>query len=109
MSPMSPRTAAIETLHRMTSRLADSSLTLDEANVLLPMIHRLVEEISAGGSRATAQESFAWPRVSAPVPSAVESKSLFAGGWDDVSSAHAQNQSRETSGGSIPSAVARSI
>lgn len=45
MSAVLDRSAVIEALHRMTSRLADSSLTAAEASVLRPQIQRLLEEM----------------------------------------------------------------
>jgi len=39
------RSAVIEALHRMTSRLADSSLTAAEASLLRPQIQRLLEQV----------------------------------------------------------------
>ena len=45
MSAVLDRSSAIETLQRMTSRLADSNLTVAEANVLRPQIFRLLDEI----------------------------------------------------------------
>ena len=53
MSAVLDRSTAIEALQRMTSRLADSNLTVAEANALRPQIHRLLDEISRVGlSRA---------------------------------------------------------
>lgn len=82
MSPLPPRSSAIETLQRMTSRLADSSLTIDEANLLLPLIRQLVEEINAGGSHAMVPDLLAWPVEKRPngnmpgaqAPAAVKSR-----------------------------------
>ena len=45
MSAAMDRSAVIEALHRMTSRLADSSLTAAEASVLRPEIERLLEQV----------------------------------------------------------------
>lgn len=39
------RMTAIETLNRMTSRLADANLTLAEASALRPEIERLLEQV----------------------------------------------------------------
>jgi hypothetical protein len=88
MSPPPSRSPAIEALQRLTSRLADSSLTIDEANLLLPMIQRLVEEIGAGGSRAMVPDRFVRPEEgrsnpnvpNAQVPSAVEPGRSATGG-----------------------------
>ncbi|MHC5536962.1 hypothetical protein ACYOEI_01655 [Singulisphaera rosea] len=46
MSAVDDRASAIETLHRMTMRLADLSLTATEAQSLRATIHRLLDEIS---------------------------------------------------------------
>lgn len=47
MSPLPSRPSVFETLQRVTSRLADTSLTIGEANQLLPLVQRLVEELDA--------------------------------------------------------------
>ena len=61
MSALPLRSPAVETLQQMTSRLADSNLTIDEANVLWPMVQRLVEEISEAGSHAAVPDQGGWP------------------------------------------------
>ena len=61
MSPPSHRSPAIETLQRMMSRLADPSLTIDEASHLRSLIHQLMDEISGGGSRASVPERIIRP------------------------------------------------
>jgi|GEM_PF-5847170 len=40
----------LELLQRMTSRLADADLTLDEASALLPLVQSLVEQLHAGAA-----------------------------------------------------------
>jgi hypothetical protein len=88
MSPQPTPSPAIEALQRLTSRLADSNLTIDEANLLLPLIQRLVEEIGAGGSRAMVPARFVRSEEgrsnrnmpSAQVPSAVEPGRSATGG-----------------------------
>jgi hypothetical protein len=63
MSAVEDRSAAIETLHRMTSRLADSNLTAAEASVLRPVIHRLLEEIGQAGRADPAVTSIPAPEA----------------------------------------------
>lgn len=114
MSPLSHRFPAIETLQQMMSRLADSSLTIDEASHLRSLIHQLMDELNAGESRASGTtERIVWPEeghsnLSGPVSTLFESTESFRVEWRDVSPAGGSAQERETSGGSIPSAVARS-
>jgi len=45
MSAVLDRSAVIEALHRMTSRLADSNLTAAEARLLRPQIQRLLDQV----------------------------------------------------------------
>lgn len=109
MSPLSYRSPAIEALHRMMSRLADSSLTIDEASLLRTSIHQLMDAISEAG-----QESIVWPAEErsnrgGPVSSDGESTGSFCAEWSDLLPPRVSIQDRETSGASIPSAVARSV
>ncbi|WP_406695043.1 hypothetical protein V5E97_28790 [Singulisphaera sp. Ch08] len=60
MSVLAHHTSAIERLQRMTSRLADSSLTIAEASLLRSLIHQLMDEITTGGSRVTNPERVVW-------------------------------------------------
>ena len=46
MSAVLDRSAVIEALHRMTSRLADSSLTAAEASLLRPQIQSLLDQVA---------------------------------------------------------------
>jgi hypothetical protein len=48
------RLATIETLDRMTSRLADANLTLAEASALRPEIERLLEQVQQASGPAPA-------------------------------------------------------
>ncbi|SIO58598.1 hypothetical protein SAMN05444166_5739 [Singulisphaera sp. GP187] len=101
MSVLSHRTPAIETLQRMTSRLADSSLTIDEASLLRSMIHQLMDEISAV---VPAPDRIVWPddgRANRGGP--------VSAGSEPTGSYRVPAQERETSGASIPNAVARSV
>lgn len=45
MSAVDDQASAIESLHRMTMRLADLSVTASEAQSLRATIHRLLDEI----------------------------------------------------------------
>jgi hypothetical protein len=47
MNGVEDRNLPIEALQRMTNRLADTSLTVAEANTLRSMIHHLLDEISS--------------------------------------------------------------
>lgn len=56
MTPQPSRLTAYETLQQATARLADASLTIDEANQLLPMVQRLVEELNAERREARSRD-----------------------------------------------------
>jgi hypothetical protein len=61
MSAVQDRSLTIETLHHITSRLADSNLTAAEADVLRPMIFRLLGEVDRPARPGAGPE--ASPRV----------------------------------------------
>lgn len=58
MSSLSHRSPTIESLELMMSRLADSSLTIDEASLLRYSIHQLMDELSA-----VRPERTVWPEA----------------------------------------------